>query len=66
MNGKKLFLQMNLILKFSTETSRPFIRHLPSETDAPFNFQPRIQGGAGSISVWVMTTAKGVDSLVFL
>ena len=54
MNGKVLFLQMPLILKFSREKRSIFFffRHFPSEAGAPFNFQPRVQGGSGSISVW--------------
>ena len=54
MNGKVLFLQMNLILRFSREKKNRsvfFSRHLPSEAGALFNFQPHVQGGSGSISV---------------
>ena len=45
--------------------NRSFVRRLPSESDAPFNFKPRVQGGGGSISVWGAMTAKGVGPLVF-
>ena len=65
MNGKMLFLQMNLILRFSTEKNRSALRCLPSKADGPFNFQPHVQGEGGSISVWVVITAKAVGPLVF-
>ena len=65
MNGKMLFLKMNFILRFSTEKSRSSVRRLPPEADALFNFQPRVQGGDDSISVWMMVTAKEVGPLVF-
>ena len=65
MNGKMLFLQMNFILRFSTKKSRSSVRRLPPDADAPFNFQPRVQDGDGSISVWMMMTVKGVGPLVF-
>ena len=52
MNGKMLFLQMNLILRFSAEKNRSFVRRLPSKVSAPFNFQLSVQGEAGLISVW--------------
>ncbi|CAF4163843.1 unnamed protein product, partial [Rotaria sordida] len=45
--------------------NRSFVRRLPSEADQPFNFQPRVQGGGGSVSVWGVMTAKGVGPLVF-
>ena len=64
MNGKMLFLQMNLVLSFSTAKNRTFVRRLPLKADASFNFQSRVQGGGGSISVWGMMTAKGVGPLV--
>ncbi|CAF4484534.1 unnamed protein product, partial [Rotaria magnacalcarata] len=44
---------------------KSFVRRLPSESDKPFNFQPRVQGGGGSISVWGIMTAKGAGPLVF-
>ena len=52
MNGKMLFLQINLILRFSTEKNQSFVHRLPSEVDASLNFQPRVQHGSGSIIVW--------------
>ena len=51
MNGKMLFLQINLILRFSTEKNQSFVHRLPSEVDASFNFQPRAQHRSGSIIV---------------
>ncbi|CAF3997138.1 unnamed protein product [Rotaria magnacalcarata] len=45
--------------------NKSFVRRLPSESDKPFNFQPRVQGGGGSISVCGIMTAKGVGSLAF-
>ena len=45
--------------------NRSYVRRLPSESDRPFNFQPRIQGGGGSVSVWGVMTAKGLGPLVF-
>ena len=47
--------------------SRSFVGHIPSGDDAPFNFQPRVQGGGSSINVWGegMMTAKKVDPLIF-
>ena len=45
--------------------SRSFVRRLPSEADAPFNFQPRVQSENGSISAWRVMTAQGVGLLVF-
>lgn len=45
--------------------NRSFVRRLPSEADKPFNFQPRVQGGGGLVSVWGVMTAKGVGPLVF-
>ena len=56
---------MNLILKFLIEKNRSYVRRLPSESDKPFCFRPRVQGGGGSVSVWGAMTAKGVDPLVF-
>ena len=47
MNRKMLFLQMNFILKFPTEKNRSFVRRLPSDVDAPFNFQSHAQGEGG-------------------
>ena len=41
------------------------MRRLPLEVNKSFCFQSRIQGGGGSISVWVAMTAKGVGPLVF-
>ena len=32
--------------------NRTFVRRLRSESDQPFNFVPKVQGGGGSISVW--------------
>ncbi|CAF1003959.1 unnamed protein product [Rotaria magnacalcarata] len=32
--------------------NRTFVRRLRSESDQPFNFIPKVQGGGGSISVW--------------
>ena len=46
--------------------NRSFVRRLPSEADRPFNFQPRVQGGGESVSVWGVMTAKGVGPLIFL
>ena len=45
--------------------NRSYVRRLPSESDRPFNFQSRIQGGGGSVSVWGVMTAKGLGPLVF-
>ncbi|CAF2781502.1 unnamed protein product [Rotaria sp. Silwood2] len=45
--------------------NRSYMRRLPSESDKPFCFRPRVQGGGGSISVWGAMTAKGVGPLVF-
>ncbi|CAF1586888.1 unnamed protein product [Rotaria magnacalcarata] len=45
--------------------NKSFVRRLPSESDKPFNLQPRVQGGGGSINVWGIMTAKGVAPLVF-
>ncbi|CAF3044767.1 unnamed protein product [Rotaria socialis] len=45
--------------------TKSFVRRLSSESDKPFNFQPRIQGGGGSISVRGIMTAKGGGPLVF-
>ena len=45
--------------------NRSYVRRLPSKFDRPFNFQPRIQGGGGSVSVWGLMTANGVGPLVF-
>ncbi|CAF4180904.1 unnamed protein product, partial [Rotaria magnacalcarata] len=30
---------------------RTLVRHLLRESDEPFNFMPRVQGGGGSVSV---------------
>ena len=51
--------------KVFNRKNRSYVRRLPSESDRPFNFQPRIQGGGGSVSVWGLMTAKGVAPLVF-
>ncbi|CAF4645019.1 unnamed protein product [Rotaria sp. Silwood2] len=32
--------------------NRTFVRRLKSESNEPFNFVPRVQGGGGSVSVW--------------
>ena len=32
--------------------NRTLVRRLQTESDAPFNFVPRVQGGGGSVSVW--------------
>ena len=45
--------------------NQAYIRRLPSESDKPFCFRPRVQGGDGSINVWGTMTANGVDPLVF-
>ncbi|CAF2862673.1 unnamed protein product [Rotaria sp. Silwood2] len=45
--------------------NRSFVRRLASESDRPFDFQPRVQGGCGSISVWGLMTTKRVGPLVF-
>ena len=63
--GKMLFFLTKPISKFLIEKNRSFVRRLPLESDAPFNFKPRVQGGGGSISVWGAMTAKGVGPLVF-
>jgi transposase len=42
-----------------------YVRRHPSESDKPFCFKPRVQGGGGSVSVWGAMTAKGVGPLVF-
>lgn len=44
--------------------SRVYVRHLLPEKDALFNFQPRKQGGGGSVSVWGSFSAYGVGRLV--
>ena len=46
--------------------NRSYVRRLPSESDKPFCFRPRVQGDGGSVSVWRAMTAKGVGPLVFL
>ncbi|CAF4766464.1 unnamed protein product, partial [Rotaria magnacalcarata] len=45
--------------------NKSFVRRLPSESDKPFNFQPRVQGDGGSINIWGIMTGKGVGPLVF-
>lgn len=45
--------------------NRSYVRRLPSEADKPFNFEPPVQGGGGSVSVWGVMTAKGVGPLAF-
>ena len=45
--------------------SRSFVHRLPFEADTLVNFQPRVQGGDGSISVQGMMTTKEVGLLVF-
>ena len=64
-NGKVLFSHTNLILTFSIEKNRSFVRRLRSEADKPFSFRTRIQGGGGSVSVWGAITVEGVGSLAF-
>ena len=32
--------------------NRVVVRRLPRESNEPFNFMPRVQGGGGSVSVW--------------
>ena len=44
--------------------NRVYVRRQRNESDAPFNFQPRIQGGGGEVSVWGCITFKGVGMLV--
>ena len=66
MNGKMLFLQMNPILRFLTKKSRSFVCLLLSEVDAPFNFQEHVKVEVVQLVFGRgMTTAKGVDPLVF-
>jgi hypothetical protein len=45
--------------------NRSHARRLQSQADAPFNFQPRIQGRGGPVSVLGIMTGKGVGPLVF-
>ena len=56
---------MNLILKFLTKKDRSYIRRLLSESDKPFCFRARAQGGGGPVSIWATLTAKLVAPLVF-
>ena len=48
-----------------TRKNRSYVRRLPSEADRPFSFQPRMQCGGGSVSVFGCMTAEGVGPLVF-
>lgn len=41
------------------------MRRLPTEKDQQFCFQPRAQGGGGSVIVWGVFSANGVGPLTF-
>jgi hypothetical protein len=45
--------------------SKVHVRRLSHEGNAQFNFQPRKQGGGGSVSVWGCFTAAGPGPLIF-
>lgn len=45
---------------------RSYVRRLPSESDKPFCFPPRVQVCDGSISVWGVMIAKGIGPLAFM
>jgi hypothetical protein len=66
MNGKILFPHMNLISNLLIEKKRSFVHRLPSECDRPFNFQPRLHGGGGSLSVCGIMPTKGFGPFSFL
>ena len=40
------------------------VRRLKSESNEPFNFVPRVQGGGGSVSVWGCISGGARGSLV--
>ena len=44
--------------------NRLLVRRLISETDEPFNFVPRVQGGGGTVSVWGCMSGGARGSLV--
>ena len=43
----------------------PYVCRLPSESDKPYCFRRRGQGGGGSVNVWGSTSSKGVGPFVF-
>lgn len=45
--------------------NRAYVRRYPYEKDKPFNFQRRLQGGGGSVSVWGCFTAAGPGPILF-
>ncbi|CAF1547916.1 unnamed protein product [Adineta ricciae] len=45
--------------------NQTYVRRLPSESNKPFCFRPRVHGVGGSLSVWDAITAKVVGPLVF-
>ncbi|CAF1535510.1 unnamed protein product [Rotaria magnacalcarata] len=63
--GKLLFFSDESHFDVFNRKSKSFVRRLPSESDKPFNFQPRVQGDGGSINIWGIMTGKGVGPLVF-
>ena len=64
-NWKHAILSNESHFEVFNRKNRCYVRRFPSEANKPFCFQPRIQGGGGSISVWGAMTAKGVGPLVF-
>ena len=45
--------------------NRAFVRRLPHEKNLPFNFQNRLKGGGGVISVWGCFSSAGPGCLLF-
>jgi hypothetical protein len=45
--------------------NRVYVRRLSTEKECQFNFQPRKQGGGGSVSLWGCFAAAGTGPLVF-
>jgi hypothetical protein len=45
--------------------NRVYVRRLPQEQNCAFNFQPRLQGGGGQVSMWGCFTAAGPGPILF-